>query len=391
MSIRVTFISNALTPHQIPFSEAMYKLIGENYKFISCVPLSSERKEMGWDSATTAIYELKTYESINTLKLAESIIEESDVVIIGTAPDSFILNRLKKGKLTFKYSERLYKRGLSFYNFPRAMVSSYLHHGRFQKYPIYMLCASGYTAGDLNVFKNYKNRTFKWGYFPEIREYNVDKLMDAKKSKTINILWAGRFINLKHPEHALNVAEALNKENIDFQLRMIGNGEEFEKVKNKAKSIRLKRPIELLGMKPPSEVRKYMEEANIYLFTSDFNEGWGAVLNESMNSGCAVVASHAIGAVPFLLNHGENGLIYKNKDVSELCRNVIQLAKDRSLCERIGRNAYYTIKNLWNPNVAAERFLNLAEGILEGNEVDFLDGPCSKAKILKNEWGREGF
>lgn len=48
-----------------------------------------------------------------------------------------------------------------------------------------------------------------------------------------------------------------------------------------------------------SEVRSYMEKADIYLFTSDFNEGWGAVLNESMNSGCAVVASHAIGSVPF--------------------------------------------------------------------------------------------
>ena len=33
-----------------------------------------------------------------------------------------------------------------------------------------------------------------------------------------------------------------------------------------------------------------MEQADIYLFTSDRNEGWGAVANEAMNSACAMVA-----------------------------------------------------------------------------------------------------
>ena len=70
--------------------------------------------------------------------------------------------------------------------------------------------------------------------------------------------------------------------------------------------------VEMLGAMSPDEVRAYMERADVFLFTSDFNEGWGAVLNESMNSGCAVVASHAIGSVPFLIKDGVNGLIYEN-------------------------------------------------------------------------------
>ena len=36
-------------------------------------------------------------------------------------------------------------------------------------------------------------------------------------------------------------------------------------------------------------------------------EGWGAVVNEAMNSGCAVVADHMIGAAPWLIRQGENG------------------------------------------------------------------------------------
>ena len=53
-----------------------------------------------------------------------------------------------------------------------------------------------------------------------------------------------------------------------------------------------------------------MERADIYLATSDRQEGWGAVINEAMNSGCAVVADHMMGAVPYLISHEENGMIY---------------------------------------------------------------------------------
>lgn len=98
----------------------------------------------------------------------------------------------------------------------------------------------------------------------------------------------------------------------------------------------------------PNEVRKYMEKANIFLFTSNYEEGWGAVLNEAMNSGCAVVASHAIGSVPFLINDGVNGYIYKNGNKKELCKLVEMLALSKELREKIGVEAYKTLYNTWS-------------------------------------------
>ena len=46
-------------------------------------------------------------------------------------------------------------------------------------------------------------------------------------------------------------------------------------------------------------------------------EGWGAVLNEAMNSGCACIASHAIGSAGFLIEHGENGFVYRDGDMDD--------------------------------------------------------------------------
>lgn len=388
-NLKVTFVSNYISHHQIPFSDAMYKLLGSDYCFISTFPMDSERKSMGWEVKSSFPYEIKAYGSDALMEKARNLVDESDIVIIGSAPDYFIVKRLKNRKLTFKYSERLYKQGLSFKKIPRAIVSSYIHHRKFQKYPLYMLCASAYTAVDTAIFGNYNNKTYKWGYFPELKLYDIKKLINNKNDKVINILWVGRFLDWKHPELALDVAQSLEKENIDFNMKMIGSGENYEQIKIMAKNMNLKNIIDFLGTMSPQEVRRHMNEANIYLFTSDFNEGWGAVLNEAMNSGCAVVASHSIGSVPYLIKHGENGLIYQNGDSDDLCKNVLKLAKDVKLRETLGSNAYLTIKNIWNSEIAANRFLKFSESLMSGEVLQYTEGPCSKAPIIKNNWFRK--
>jgi len=78
-----------------------------------------------------------------------------------------------------------------------------------------------------------------------------------------------------------------------------------------------------------------------------------------MNSGCAVVASHAIGSVPFLIKHNENGLIYKNGDLDDLYIKVKYLIDNPQKQEDIGREAYSTIVDLWNAEVAAEKFIKI--------------------------------
>ena len=313
--MKVTFISNFLSHHQIPFSNEMYKLIGDNYTFVSTIMMEEERINMGWKIEKDFLYELKAYESEKNLEKAYKLSKESDIVIIGSAPDLFIKERLKKNKLTFKYSERLYKNGLNYKNFIRSMISAWIHHGKFQKYPLYMLCASAYTANDVSIFRNYKNKTYKWGYFPEFKLYRKEELLRYKENNIINILWAGRMIDWKEPLDVIYIANRLNKDGYSFNLNLIGTGYLEKNLREKVIEYELEDKVNFLGSMKPKEVRKYMEKSNIYLFTSNFKEGWGAVLNEAMNSGCAIVASHAIGSVPFLLEHNVNGLIYKYGDI----------------------------------------------------------------------------
>lgn len=179
--MKIAFVSNFLSHHQIPFSDAISNMQGVEYSFIAVCAMDNERRTMGWRDIKKP-YEIRTYTDSESENRAKEIINDADVVILGSAPDSYIIPRLKAGKLTFKYAERFYKRGLSYKNLLHAIAGAWLHHGRFQKYPLYMLCASAYTAGDAAVFHNYIGRTYKWGYFPEAKEY---AWINEKESETL--------------------------------------------------------------------------------------------------------------------------------------------------------------------------------------------------------------
>ena len=98
-----------------------------------------------------------------------------------------------------------------------------------------------------------------------------------------------------------------------------------------------------------------------------------------MNAACAIVASHAIGSVGFLIKNGENGLIYRNGNQKELNNAVTKLLDNRTLSAQLGKNAYHTLADLWNADVAAQRLLALFSALSNGNYTPYDSGPCSIA------------
>lgn len=386
-TLKITFYSNFLNHHQLPFCLEMYRCLGSDFKFVATEPIDNERLNLGYaDMSELYPFSLNTYSSKDNYDQGIKLGIESDVVITGSAPEIFIKNRLLENKLTFRYSERILKRGKLRLLDPRLLYSLYENHTKHRNNNLYMLCASAYTAYDFSLVGAYKNKTFKWGYFPQINNYDIDTLIANKPKDKICILWCARFIKLKHPEKVIEAAKRLLHEGYSFEVKMIGIGEMYDEIKQMIIDNNLEKNIFLLGSMAPEKVRTQMENANIFLFTSDFGEGWGAVLNESMNSGCAVVASHAIGSVPFLIENNKNGLVYNNSDVNDLFNCVKRLLDNSRLCEQLGKEAYKTLNEKWNAETAAQRFVQLAGGLLKNKQVSFPDGPCSKAEIIKNNW-----
>ena len=388
--MKVVLCSNYLTHHQVPFCNSMYQKLGDDFKFISTQTMEAERTNAGWALGAQPPYEIKSYESEKNLQLSKSLINECDILLIGSADEALVSDRIRQNKIIFRTYERIYKKGRWRAVSPRGIYNIISHHTVNRNKNIYLLCSSAYTAGDFALLGAYKNKCFKWGYFPETKKYDIAELMQQKTNTKTEIIWCARFISWKHPEIPVEIMKRLKDEHIDAHLTLIGNGRLLEQTVCTASKYSLSDDITFINKLSPEDVRKAMEKSNIFLFTSDHNEGWGAVLNEAMNSGCAVVANHAIGAVPYLINDKENGLIYKNGDIDMAYRKIKMLAENKNMQTYMGKNAYHTISTQWNAENAAERLLNLANAALNGESLDiYPTGICSKDKFLSNHWYKE--
>lgn len=369
----IVFLSNYFNHHQQPVSDAFEKRLGDNYYFIETECMEGERVSMGWQIELPN-YVLKYYDDVSREKCLE-LIEKADVVIYGSAPFGLIKDRLKSKKLTLCYSERIFKSNGGMKNFLRG-IKYWCRYSWCKN--AYMLCASAYAASDYYRVFCFKDKTYKWGYFPKVKHYeDFDRIVELKHPASI--LWVARLIEWKHPELPIWVAKCLKDEGYTFELNMIGNGVMKNSLYKMISDNGLQDCVHMLGAMKPDEVRTHMEQSQIFLLTSDRNEGWGAVINESMNSGCAVVASNAIGSVPYLILDERNGLIFEDGDFESLYTAVKRLLNAPLLCAEYGKAAYKTITKEWNADVAVERVFDLISSLNNGKVFDkYTSGPCSK-------------
>lgn len=384
--MKIVLLSNFLNHHQLPFCLEMQQNNNVEFHFVATIKTPEERINLGYEDMNSKYgFVVEAYKNDDSHKKAMLLCREADVVVVGSAPDIYIKERLREGKLTFRYFERLYKKKKPFYLMPLVAVKRFWQNGRYKN--LYLLCASAFTAMDFAKTGTFINKAYKWGYFPQTKEYeDIDSLVSQKRKNSI--LWVGRIIDWKHPEYAVKIAQRLKNDGYDFELNIIGSGDMEEQIKELINNSGLEDRVHMLGAMPAQKVREYMEQAQIFLFTSDRNEGWGAVLNEAMSSGCAVVASSMIGSVPFLINDGENGLIYKDGNTQDLYKNVKFSIDNAEKTKAMGISAYKALRNQWNSKNAADRLIQLSEAILDGNKNPdiFENGVCSRAERLKDGW-----
>lgn len=378
--MRLTFFGSVLGYHQEGLAKAFYNILGDDYHYVVFSDLPDYRKEAGFENlADKYSFVVKAYTPEGKEK-AEELINNSDVVIIGAAPNEVVEKCVNKGIETYLFSERFFKMGTWRAFVPPIRKKVVQRAARFKQPNFKVLCASAYLPYDLALC-GWRGKAYKWGYFPEVVKYDIDELMSKKatKDKPINILWAARFLELKHPEKAIQVAKYLKEKNLPFHMDIIGYGELESFIKDEIKNNQLDDYITFLGKKTVPEVREAMENADIFLMTSDYHEGWGVVINESMNCGCVVIADAAAGASRYLIDDGKTGFIYKNNNIKSMFSVIEKLITDEIYRKEMQKNAYYYMVNNASPEVVASRFISLCE-----DKAEFSEGACSIAPIIKS-------
>lgn len=394
--MKVVFYSLILNNHQVNVADELWRLTGHSYCFVELANLQAEHRKGDTHDYRDRPYYLGAWQSDADYRKAMNLAVTAECCVFsGVQALPFQKERMKRGLLSFDMSERWLKRGFLNLFSPSILKMFVAYHlGGWRKKPLYKLCCSAFAAADQRRLQTYRNRCYKWGYFTRVEKQFVETFRgDVSSTNTAGtpMMWCARYLMWKHPELPLLMAARLRAEGYRFTLDMYGSGEYEKQSQRLVNELGVNDIVRFMGTKTNGELMACMHRYSICLFTSDRNEGWGAVANESMANGCALVASDGIGSSPYLIENGTSGLLFTSPKTSSnfetpdmealdsLCEKVKFLLDNPKELLKIRRQSVTLMQEVWNPQVAADRLLVLIDCLCDGKDTPFVDGPCSKA------------
>lgn len=379
--MKLVFYSVVLNHHQAPVADEFHKMLGNDYCFVELLNREGHNKGATEDYGQRP-YLIKAWESPYSFDQAMKLARTAECCVFsGVDSLPFEKERMKLGLLSFDMGERWLKKGWKSLASPRLwqwMRAYYL--GWWNNRPLYKLCMSAFAAGDHYKLGTFKDKAYKWGYFTQVNKLEgIQELRKSESQVPTRIMWCARFIDWKHPELAIQLAEKLKNAGYDFQLDMYGDGPLRKGIEERIECSELTQCVKCHGNVPNDQIHQALREHDIFLFTSDRGEGWGAVANEAMSEGCCLIGSDEIGAVPYLVKDGMNGLIFKSRNIESLFEKTVWAIEHPEERKRISTEAYKTMNEVWSPENAAKSLLTLIEDLHKGRETSIAEGPCSNA------------
>lgn len=378
--------------HNVSILEELNKIIGKNFKCITSKLYFGDltnNKFLPKDYDSDFVWVYESDKHLNTEEDIRNFVNEADVLV---APESYVEKlkvEIEKGKLILLYGERIIKEGtLKAYDI-RMIWKYWKRRKLYNKKNVYLLCNSAFLPYDMSRYGLFREKCLKWAYFSKLPEYRVEDCIESKSKNNhpIQLMWAGRLTKetgWKHPELALLLMRRLKDRKIDCNLSVIGTGDQKEELMQLCTAMNLDDRVTFAGNMSMADVSEYMKHVDIYLFTSDANEGWGVVLNEAMNAACCVIASDAAGATRFLVNHERNGLIFKSMDIDDLEQQTMKVIANANKRKEYAVAAQNTMSGLWSAKNAAQQLVNVCEEYLTTEKMNYRkEGPCSLAETIK--------
>ncbi len=172
-----------------------------------------------------------------------------------------------------------------------------------------------------------------------------------RRSGPLRILFAGRLVDLKGPDLALEAFARLQTEQSNATLEFVGDGPRRCELEARARSLGLDRVVAFRGRLPHVDTLSSMSSAHLFLFPSF--EGAGMVVVEAMAQGCPVVCLDWGG--PGRMVNSRTGikatsLASRDGAIEDLGRALGVLASDEDLRHgmALGAQAWATDQASWD-------------------------------------------
>lgn len=215
----------------------------------------------------------------------------------------------------------------------------------------------------------FKNELRSWGYQKSIyllstlvddelvADFNEKDIQNRIDADHFNILFLARIESEKGIYTSLDAVKLFfDQYDENVHLSVAGTGKELEKARTYARSIGC--PAEFLGFVKNEERRPVFQQADVYLFPTEYGEGMPTSLLEAMSFGLPVITA-AVGGVKDFFEHGAMGFLCEPVSPAKCAEYLALLHRDKNLRKEQSLYNYHWVKE----NVMAQTVLQKLEDI----------------------------
>jgi glycosyltransferase involved in cell wall biosynthesis len=148
-----------------------------------------------------------------------------------------------------------------------------------------------------------------------------EKNTESTPAPNNNIIFIGRLEKVKGVDILINAFSKVYNKYPNAKLTIVGEGSQFNELEELAKTTSAKENIIFAGRQ--NNVIDWLDDANIFVYPSIWEEGFGISVVEAMARGCIPITFNK-GGLPEIIDNEKNGYIVNIVDDTELANIIIK-------------------------------------------------------------------
>jgi glycosyltransferase involved in cell wall biosynthesis len=157
-----------------------------------------------------------------------------------------------------------------------------------------------------------------------------------RESAAPRLVWVRAFHRIYNPVLAPRMMKLLVKDFPEATLTMVGGDKgdgSYQETIDEARCLNVSDHILFAGRQKHHRVARFLQEADIFVSTTNYDNTPVSVL-EAMGCGLCVVST-AVGGVPWLIEHGFNGLLVPPDDAGAMASALGSILASPALAARL--------------------------------------------------------
>lgn len=174
--------------------------------------------------------------------------------------------------------------------------------------------------------------------------------------------WFGRMTAVKRTDDLIDALVALRGRGVDACLLLVGDGEDRERLEQRAKDAGVARDVFSLGYQ--QDVAGWYAAADAVVLTSA-SEGTPVTIIEALAAGKPVVATN-VGGVPDVVRDGIDGFLVSAGDTDAMAARLAEIASDPAVGERLATTGQQRVLTRYAVARLVDNVDRLYRALLEG-------------------------